>query len=140
MAQPEIIYYAHPMTWYDTRDELLDIAAISQLGFVSNPNSHQFQAQVDYAKKKGNPVMDIFANYIQNVADGVAFRRLNNGKIGAGVAREVFEAIIWGKPVYEVTTDENGDRWISQLVGPALLLGNIATVAETKAGVEKGEM
>lgn len=136
----EIIYYAHPMSWYDTRDELLDVAALGELGLVSNPNSVQFQSQVEYAERKGKPVMDIFANYIEHIADAVAFRRLNNGKISAGVAREVFEAIIWGKPVYEITSDAAGNRWISQLVGPALMLGNIATVAETKAAIERKEM
>lgn len=140
MAQPEIIYYAHPMSWYNTRDELLDVAALGELGLVTNPNSVQFQRQVEWAKRKERNVMEIFANYIQNIADGVAFRRLNDGRITAGVAREVFEAVIWGKKVFEITSDENGVRWVSQLVNPALTLGNIATVAETKAALAEGTL
>lgn len=140
MAQPEIIYYAHPMSWYNTRDELLDVAALGELGLVTNPNSVQFQRQVEWAERHKNPVMDIFANYIQNIADGVAFRRLNDGRITAGVAREVFEAVIWGKKVFEITSDAEGARWVSQLVNPAQLLGNIATVAETKAAIAEGTL
>lgn len=135
---PDIIYYAHPMSWYNTRDELLDIAAIAELGLVSNPNSVQFQAQVDYAKRKDRPVMDIFANYIANIADAVAFRRLNDGTLTAGVAREVFEAIIWGKPVLEVTTDEDGNRWVKTWIDPSAALSNLLTVPQTKDAIERG--
>ncbi len=135
---PDIIYYAHPMSWYDTRDELLDIAAIAELGLVSNPNSVQFQAQVDYAKRKDRPVMDIFANYIANIADAVAFRRLNDGTLTAGVAREIFEAIIWGKPVLEVTTDEDGNRWVKTWIDPSAALSNLLTVPQTKDAIDRG--
>lgn len=135
---PDIIYYAHPMSWYDTRDELLDIAAIAELGLVSNPNSVQFQAQVDYAKRKDRPVMDIFANYIANIADVVAFRRLNDGRLTAGVAREVFEAYIWGKQVVEVKTDENGVRWLSSPLTIGEALTGTITVPQTKDAIERG--
>lgn len=102
------IYYAHPMSWYDTPEEKTDLDALASEGTIINPNQSFFQQQVEYAKKRNFPVMDVFAEYIRDKADVVCFRRFRDGKLGAGVAREIFEAIIWGKEIWEI---RGGDKY-----------------------------
>lgn len=96
------IYYAHPMSWYGTNREALDIHALSQHGEVINPNTPKFEDRVRKAQRSGYPVMQIFADYIRDEADVVAFRAYDDHKIGAGVARELLEAIVWAKPIWQI--------------------------------------
>ena len=96
------IYYAHPMSWYDTRQEEEDISELVKHGTVINPNSQMFRQAVEMARLRGHPIMDIFADFIKNSADVVCFRRFNDGYIGSGVAREILEAQIWNKEVWEI--------------------------------------
>lgn len=97
------IYYAHPMSWYGTDRERADVKALAEHGEVINPNSERFEQLVNKAKRNSFPVMQIFADFIRQEADVVAFRRFSGDhKIGAGVAREVLEARIWNKQIWEV--------------------------------------
>lgn len=132
------IYYAHPMSWYGTEGEKLDVAALDQHGTVVNPNSQTFQDMVEDAKRRNFPVMQIFADYIRDWADVVAFRRFDGDfKLGAGVAREIFEARVWGKGVWEVygQTDRHINKEIGMKVNDwpdYVSFGDILTVSETK--------
>lgn len=96
------IYYAHPMSWYDTKQEEEDISELVKHGTVVNPNSQMFKQAVEMARLRGQPVMDIFADFIKSSADVVCFRRFNDGYIGSGVAREILEACIWNKELWEI--------------------------------------
>ena len=137
------IYYAHPMSWYGTDEEALDVQTLSTYGHVHNPNSKYFEDQVKYARDTRRPVMQIFADFIASPAtDVVAFRRMRNGRISAGVAREIFEALIWGKEVWEIV-----DKMSGRVVYKGLndwddyeFVKDVMTVEETKAALGRGEM
>lgn len=144
------IYYAHPMSWYDTDDEVLDIEALKSDGQVVNPNTPYFSSRVLIAQQENRPVMQLFADFIaSDKCDVVAFRRFNDGRIGAGVAREIFEALIWGKEVWEIRTHGRGPN---RIIDKALLfaddglstadvnLEDVLTVAETRRRCKAGEM
>lgn len=131
------VYYAHPMSWYDTPEEFSDVEAIGNSPDIKviNPNSNTFEDRVKKARTSGYPVMQIFADYIRNDADVVCFRRFKDGKIGAGVAREVFEAIIWGKEVWEIAGPySDGKHEILKYPDHCLTLETL-TVEETKRRV-----
>lgn len=149
------IYYAHPMSWYNTDAERLDVAKLSEYGEVINPNGDMFDVVVKYAKATNKPVMDIFARYIRDEADVVAYRPFYDGRLGAGVAREVFEAIIWNKPVWQVFgkrsvsalgfehgpfVDKNPQLMEGGMYPATLQFADILTVAETKARIERGTL
>ena len=96
------IYYAHPMSWYDTKEEEADVNELVNHGTVINPNSQMFKQAVEMARLRGSPVMQVFADYIKDCVDVVCFRRFNDGYIGAGVAREILEAAVWNKAIWEI--------------------------------------
>lgn len=146
--QPRI-YYAHPMSWYDTKEEAADVKALSAHGVVSNPNSEWFKYAVDKAKAHGEPVMQLFADYIQHKSDVVAYRRFNDGRLGAGVAREILEARIWGKEVWEVIGPfSDGKCIVNKLavipgqfdLAEVLAFEDILTVDETRARVVRRQL
>lgn len=142
------IYYAHPMSWYNTNDEALDVAALAKHGTVVNPNNLDFEYEVQLAKRNKQPVMQIFADYINNYADVVAIRTFEDYKLGAGVARELLEALIWGKSVWQLRTiGPTGERVVDknpQLFGgfgsADIEFADVLTVAETRARIEKGQL
>jgi hypothetical protein len=122
------------MGWYDTPEEELDVEALKSFGYVENPNSHYWHQRVAYAKLSKLPVMDLFATHIKEEADVVAFRRYNDGSLGAGVAREVLEARIWGKKVWEVTSTPYGVR----VTTGSEYLKDVLTVVETRDHNDNG--
>jgi len=89
--KPEIkkrVYYAHPMSLYDTPQEERDTEFLEGLGFqVVNPNAWPY---------KGGS----FEQYLSMAAncDLIAFRALPDGSITCGVAKE----IKMGPPVIEL--------------------------------------
>lgn len=137
MAKPRI-YYAHPMSWYNTEAEAKDIEALASYGTVTNPNTRYFQDRVSKAKIEQRPVMDIFANWIRFNTDVVAYRPFRDGKLGAGVAREILEAIIWGKPLMAMIANAGIDTHPSQF-GP-FSFGDVLTVEETRDRIARGEL
>lgn len=132
------VYYAHPMSWYDTPEEYEDIKAISTIPDVKvvNPNTPAFNCRVSKARTSGYPVMQIFADTIRDDIDALCFRRFKDGKLGAGVAREIFEAKIWGVEVWEIMDDSqhDGHRYI-QFYPDECLSTETLTVEETKRRV-----
>ena len=91
-----IIYYAHPISIYDTPQEQRDVATLEGLGEVRNPNSKEDQ---EGYQKKG---MDHFAGVVKS-CDALAFRAFPDGSIPAGVAKEI--GYFDGRgPVFELPT------------------------------------
>lgn len=132
----KIVYYAHPMSWYNTRGEREDISALTEPStLVINPNSQLFQKEVDRLKanNEGHHVMEVFTDYIIDKADIVAFRSFADGHVGSGVALEVFTAFIHGKEIWQVS-DDGVDK------NPSLNWSKLLTVSETKRRVRKGEL
>jgi hypothetical protein len=79
------IYYAHFIGIYDTKQEQRDIELINNIFKnvdVINPNSKENDKLY---KTKG---MDLFFDYIKQ-CDLLVFRGLINGKIPAGVMKEI---------------------------------------------------
>lgn len=121
-----IVYYAHCQAIYDTPQEQRDIELLKALGFeVLNPNmpEHKEHAtktrqsviesgeQMDrdrgvdltegrktfWRDKASSCVMGYFESLVKS-ADFVAFRALPDGRIPAGIAKE----ISLGKPCFEL--------------------------------------
>lgn len=90
------VYYAHPISIYDTHQELRDIALLNALGFdVVNPN----QAEHDAGYKSYG--MAYFTGIVCE-CDALAFRAFPDGSIPAGVLNEIRVAQEHGKPVFEL--------------------------------------
>lgn len=91
------VYYAHPMSTYGTRIEAEDLALLgARFASVINPATPAFQQAVKRQKACGLPTMAPFLDAIR-AASAVAYRPFPDGKIGAGIASEVLEAILGGK-------------------------------------------
>lgn len=126
------IYYAHPMAWYGTDREKEDLAELAKHGTVINPNTERFEGSVQSAKRRGFPVMQVFADYIKDHVDVVCFRRFEDSYLGAGVAREILEARIWGKEVWEIDCGGGLKPCITELRSFHAFFNNTLTVEETK--------
>lgn len=89
-------YFAHHITDYGTPREIDAIAVIEEAGFeVDNPNLPEHD---EGYKAHG---MDYFLGLVAT-CDALALQRFETGEIGAGVGKEVSEAVTLGIPVYEV--------------------------------------
>jgi nucleoside 2-deoxyribosyltransferase len=96
----KIIYYAHPMNLYDTKQEQRDIETLEKIGFtILNPNQKIHQVEC----KKREDVMDYFFELISD-CDAIAIRSFPDGMLSAGVAAELDYAIRLGLPAIELPT------------------------------------
>lgn len=92
------IYYARPISLYNTRQDERDIRLLSELfGDCINPNKEELQNRY---KQEG---MDVFLQAVSD-CDALAFRSFPCGAISAGVKKEIDKAIELGKPVIELPT------------------------------------
>jgi hypothetical protein len=92
------IYYARPISLYNSAQDKRDIELMQSLGFeVINPNKEALQERY---KVEG---MNVFLEAV-NECDGVAFRAFPDGKIGAGVYKEIQKAVELNKQVIELPT------------------------------------
>jgi hypothetical protein len=90
------VYYAHPVSLYDTEQEKRDIQTLEGFGFeVCNPNC---TACAELYKEAG---MDGFQQIVAT-KDALAFRAFPDGAIPAGVLKEIMFAREAGKPVIEL--------------------------------------
>lgn len=135
------MYYAHPMSYYGTAAEQADLALIADASFeVINPNAVWADEAVRVEKAAGRGGMAPFEKVIREEADVIAVRPFNDGRLGAGVAKELFEAIIWGKPVYVLGKGPAGVERLAQHPNPRSLLVGVLTVDETRRRVRRGEL
>lgn len=140
---PSLIYYAHPMSWYDTGYETHDLTALGEHfgsdATIINPNSPFFREKVDEAKWHKRSTMQPFIDFIAQEKPAVAFRRFYDGRIGAGVAKEVLEALAWGQPVYELVGESDSiyvdDQWIGLTTFEEVL-----SIEENRSRIVKGEL
>lgn len=103
------VYYAHSLSLYGTPIEKKDVELLEVLGFeVVNPNTEGHQKKCEEIRAS-NPSTEITSHlimsYFEGVAgdcDAVAFRAHIDGKIPAGVGKEVTKAMNAGKPVIEL--------------------------------------
>jgi len=128
------VYYAHPMSWYNGHHERADVERLEALGHeVLNPNSPFFADQVKDLRSRGlgHMVMEPFMKAVSE-CDAVAFRPFLDGKLGAGVAKEMLEGIVQGKPVFHVMTPERPCLGI--------LMGELLTIEQTRARIREGTL
>jgi hypothetical protein len=93
------IYYARPISLYNTKQDQRDLEMLDAISdwIVVNPNKEELQ---DRYKKEG---MDVFLQAM-NDCDGLVFRSFQDGKISAGVKKEIDKAIELGMFVFELPT------------------------------------
>ena len=90
------VYYAHCVSIYGTPQERRDLGILERMGFdVANPNC---QECTDGYKSEG---MEFFRTFAEN-CDALAFAALPDGRIPAGVAKEIEMFREHGKPVVEL--------------------------------------
>jgi hypothetical protein len=108
------VFYSHPVSLYHTKQEEEDLILLNDLfphyGII-NPSEEWHQK--GYAKDG----MKYFLDIIKADVDILAFRRFPNGKIGAGVWKEIKQSM-------------EGDILIFEL--PTIKEEDVLTVAETK--------
>ena len=84
------VYYAHCIAIYGTPQEARDLGLLFRLGHeVVNPNDLEVQERVDAAKARGEDVMETIFKPMVLSCEAVAFRALPDGRIPAGVAKEI---------------------------------------------------
>jgi len=92
------IYYARPINLYKTKQDVRDMELLIKLfGYVVNPDKEELQRRYDIEG------MDVFTAAVAD-CDSLAFRSFPDGKISAGVKKEIDKAIELGKPVIELPT------------------------------------
>lgn len=128
------VYYAHPIGYYRSAVERREVSFIESLGYqVVNPADFRFPEGW-----RSRRIMDYCLDAVR-VCDAVCFKRYANGDVGAGVAREVLEAHLLGKPVWEIhrrSDDESRDDMGYQpfsLMTANFRLNEVLTIEQTKA-------
>ena len=95
------IYYAHCQAIYGTPQEARDIELLQMLGFtVVNPAGFN-QETINSMKEHGEDVMAWFCDQVM-LCDALAFRALPDGRIPAGLAKEIAAAKEDDMPVFEL--------------------------------------
>lgn len=102
-------YYSHPKSYKGSKEEGEDIDLLESLGYdVENPYDIKFS---EFWQTEGIG----FGRTLVEMCDVMAFRGLKNGKIGAGVGKELGFALEAGKKIIELPegieideTDING--------------------------------
>lgn len=100
------VYYAHCLAIYNTPQELRDVATLATLGLVvDNPNRKAVQKEVARRKAAGDPDYMTYFRELILTCDVLAFRALPDGRIPAGVAKEIQYAREAGKSIIELPSN-----------------------------------
>lgn len=98
------VYYAHCIAIYDTPQEQRDRALLTALGFdIYDPDSREVEEEIA-RRKAADPngdYMEFFRGLV-TACDALVFRALPDGRIPAGVAKEIAYAQEAGLPVFEL--------------------------------------
>ena len=98
------VYYAHCMAIYGKPQEARDIATLKALGFeVVNPADKAYDQMW---KDQGMA----FAKSFARACDAIAFRALPDGRIPAGVFKEIAMFLRLRKPVIELPSNFIGRK------------------------------
>lgn len=133
-----LMYYAHPMSYYGTPEEFADMKLIKEAGWTPiQPNASAFDDGVKREKAAGRGGMEPFLAAVR-ASDAIAVRAFRDGKLGAGVAGELLQAIIFGKEVYELAPGPSGTQRLAKVYNPRGLLTGVLTVDETRRRIREG--
>lgn len=101
------VYYAHSVALYGTPQEQRDIKTLESLGLkVFNPNQQKLQD--DFNEQKEIDYMLAFEQvFLHSIleCEVFAFRALPDGRIPAGVAKEIVYAQEQGKTIIELPSN-----------------------------------
>lgn len=135
------VYFAHPINTYNTEAESTIVMALEATGYkVVNPNSQQCRSRVSDFRAEYNDkaisspaVMGYFVGVCDG-CDGGIFWAFEDGKIGAGVAKEIKSFFDRDAPVLEVMLAKDGETVQIEQVKeyPA---DRVLSVEETRARV-----
>lgn len=126
------IYYAHPMSWYDTSAEKEDIVKLNRLGYeVLNPNQKKYSDMVNQMRRSNSDadIMSIFTKLVKS-CDAIAYRPFKDDTIGAGVAREVLDALVMEKKIINLSTMKQELFHMNQIL----------SIDDTRSKIKKGIM
>lgn len=122
------LYLAHPVLLYGTAYKARLVERLRAEGWdVVDPDTPEHAAAY---KARG---MAHFCEVVAN-CDALAFEGMPGGGIGAGVAKEILEAWVLGKPVCRVIAGGA----LSELrrdQGATMLLSEVLTIEETRARI-----
>lgn len=115
-----LIYFAHPTNTYRTALETAAIEALLCDGWdVLNP------ADACHQDGYNDLGMPYFLDLIGS-CEALAYMPFTDGPLGAGVAREVLEATLLGKPVFKINPASG------QLIGLHTPFAGVLTIAQTR--------
>jgi len=96
------VYYAHCQSIYGTKQEERDINLLQQLGFeVLNPGEEKHGKIANEMKARGENAMPYFEGLVSQ-CNVLAFRALPDGRIPAGVVKEIGKAKDTNKAIFEL--------------------------------------
>lgn len=99
------VYYAHPMSIYDTKQEDRDMETLCKLGMTPvNPNNLHTEiicAQYRRELSAERIMEEVFKPMVQQ-CEALAFRAFPDGSISVGVAKEIQYAQEAGLPIFEL--------------------------------------
>lgn len=103
------VYYSHCQSIYHTPQEHRDLVTLHRLGLEPyNPNNADVAADVSALKDAGDVnYMEYFKNLVAQCPI-FAFRALPDGRIPAGVAKELAWAREMDKPIIELPSNITG--------------------------------
>jgi len=101
------VYYAHCTSLYGTNQEARDASTLLKLGFeIYNPNNDE---AAELYREEG---MAAFQALVE-ACGCLAYRALPDGRIPAGIGKEIVWAIQKGMPVFELPRGFLDDRIMS---------------------------
>ena len=104
------IYFGHPINTYDTKLELLIIAAIHREfpnAKLVNPNQIHHQYAFQRCQGLLGDGMKYFLEEVLPGCEGGVFLPFRDGLFGAGVAKEALVLLKEAKPIWSVTVGDD---------------------------------
>ena len=115
MSKKNTVYYAHFSGIYNSCQETRDMELLKTIfpdADIINPNCKEIQEECAKLKSEGKNGMDLFTDIVKNCSV-VAFRGCVNGKIGAGVWKEIMTAKENNIPVIELPSYLNREMSVA---------------------------
>lgn len=146
MTDPRSIYYAHPMSWYGTDHEKADLQEI-RLEWpgieIINPSDpkHVEAAQAIYARGGTSAEVMVYFEDLVAGAEALVYRSFSDGKLGAGVSKEILTAHVNNRPIFRLysgcTAAICGQPHIISGSEADLLWGTL-TIEKTRERIKRG--
>ena len=124
------LYLAHPVTLYGTPAKTALVQGLTACGWdVVDPEGPEHGAAY---RERG---MSYFTDMVAT-CDALGYLPFEDGSVGAGVAREILEALVRGLPVYYLMSAFGmGGRLIIEFPRVCQMPGPILTIDQTRSAV-----